>query len=181
VIIEVLLDGDETPRRYRVKRGDTGVTVQLQGDGAGDGDGDGDGEVIALDWRTPEAGVYSLLVDGKSYDIHIDARSADEEELETHLLSRAIRARASDARKRRVANDASGPDGPVQVTAPMPGHVVKVLAPEGTAVTRGDGIIVLEAMKMENELKAPRDGVVTSVLVDEGQGVEGGSLLATIE
>ena len=48
-------------------------------------------------------------------------------------------------------------------------------------LTRGDGIIVLEAMKMENELKAPRDGIVTSVLVEEGQGVQGGALLATIE
>ena len=67
------------------------------------------------------------------------------------------------------------------ISAPMPGRVVKVLATEGTAVTRGDGIIVLEAMKMENELKAPRDGIVTSVLVEEGQGVQGGALLATIE
>ena len=110
-----------------------------------------------------------------------DEDAADEEQLEIHLLSHALTLRASDARKRRVAKSAEGPDGPVQVTAPMPGRVVKLLAPEGTAVTRGDGIIVLEAMKMENELKAPRDGVVASVRVEEGQGVEGGALLATIE
>ena len=58
---------------------------------------------------------------------------------------------------------------------------MKVLAAAGTKVARGDGIIVLEAMKMENELRAPRDGVVATVEVEEGQGVKSGTLLATIE
>lgn len=178
MIIEVLLEGDESPRRYRVARDNGEVCLRRLSD---EGNGTREGELVCLDWRMPEPNVYSLLVGGKSYDVHIDENSADEEALELHLLSRVIRARASDARKRRVAREATGPDGPVQITAPMPGRVVKVLTAEGTAVTRGDGIIVLEAMKMENELKAPRDGIVASVLVEEGQGVEGGALLATIE
>jgi biotin carboxyl carrier protein len=171
VIIEVLLEDE--PVRFRVRRCDDGVRMErLDGD---------ESTAIDLDWSTPEPGVYSLIIEGHSYDVHVDEDSADEEQLEVHLLSHALSLRASDARKRRVAKNADGPDGPVQVTAPMPGRVVKLLAPEGTAVTRGDGIIVLEAMKMENELKAPRDGVVASVRVEEGQGVEGGALLATIE
>jgi len=178
VIIEVLLDGDESPRRYRVARDDGEVCLRRLSDG---GHSEGNGELIRLDWRCPEPRVYSLLIDGKSYDVHIDENAADEEALAVHLLSRVIRARASDARKRRVAKAGADPDGLVQISAPMPGRVVKVLKAEGTAVTRGDGIIVLEAMKMENELKAPRDGIVASVLVEEGQGVEGGALLATIE
>ena len=178
MIIEVLLDGDDSPRRYRVTR--DGGEVCLRRLGA-EGSGASDGELVCLDWRTPEPRVYSLLLGGKSYDVHIDENAADEEALELHLMSRVIRARASDARKRRIARKTAGPDGPVQITAPMPGRVVKILTAEGTAVTRGDGIIVLEAMKMENELKAPRDGIVVSVLVEEGQGVEGGALLATIE
>ena len=178
MIIEVLLDGHDSPRRYRVSRKNGEICLRQLGD---EGDGASDGELVCLDWRAPEPRVYSLLLDGKSYDIHIDESATDEEALELHLMSRVIRARASDARKRRVAREADGPDGPVQIAAPMPGRVVKILAPAGTAVTRGDGIIVLEAMKMENELKAPRDGTVASVLVEEGQGVEGGALLATIE
>ncbi len=174
MIIEVQLEGDDTARRYRVAREDGEVCLRRLDD-------DGDGETVCLDWRTPEPRVYSLLIEGKSYDVHIDENSADEEVLEVHLLSRVIRSRASDARKRRIVKDGAGPDGPVQIVAPMPGRVVKILTAEGTAVTRGDGIIVLEAMKMENELKAPRDGIVVSVLVEEGQGVEGGTLLATIE
>ncbi len=60
-------------------------------------------------------------------------------------------------------------------------RVARILAPAGTDVRQGDGVIVLEAMKMENELRAPRDGTVTSVDVEEGEGVERGTLLATIE
>lgn len=173
MIIEILLTGDDTPRCYRVQR--RGSEIRLQRTDSPDP------VFVELDWRTPEPGVYSLLIEGKSYDVHVDENADDEESLEVHLLSRLIGLRAADARKRRVAREGNGPAGPVQITAPMPGRVVKLLVPEGTAVTRGDGIIVLEAMKMENELKAPRDGVVASVLVEEGQGVEGGALLATIE
>jgi len=176
VIIEVLLESEEAPRRYRVARDNGNVCLRRLDDAS-----DGDSEVVMLDWRQTAPRVYSLLIDSKSYDVHIDESEAHEEALEVHLLSRVIRARASDARKRRVAKADAGPEGLVQITAPMPGRVVKVLTAEGTAVTRGDGIIVLEAMKMENELKAPRDGIVASVLVEEGQGVEGGALLATIE
>ena len=178
MIIEVLLDDDESPRRYRVARDNGEVCIRRL---VQEGDRANEREPVHLDWRTPEPRVYSLLIDGKSYDVHIDENATDEEALEVHLLSRVIRARASDARKRRIAREGAGPDGPVQIAAPMPGRVVKVLTAEGTAVTRGDGIIVLEAMKMENELKAPRDGIVASVLVEEGQGVESGALLATIE
>jgi len=92
-----------------------------------------------------------------------------------------VRLRASDARRRRTGRAGLDPDGTISVTAPIPGRVVKVLAPRGTVVERGDGIIVLEAMKMENELKAPRGGTVIDVVVEEGEGVEGGTVLATIE
>ena len=63
----------------------------------------------------------------------------------------------------------------------MAGKVVKVLAPKGTTVTAGQGLLIVEAMKMENELKSPRDGTVTEVSVSEGQAVEAGEPLATLE
>ncbi len=179
MIVEVWIEGEETPRRYRVRHDDKTVTLQ-----AIDPDASGASslvEPLSIDWRMPEPRVYSLLVDGNSYDVHIDEDERDEERLTVHLLSHVIRAQASDARKRRVSGTAAEPDGVAQIVAPIPGRVVSVLAVEGTEVQRGDGIIVLEAMKMENELKAPRDGVVIRVAVQQGQGVEGGALLATIE
>jgi len=174
MMIEVMVDGEEEPRRYRVQRDDGQLLLQRRCEGH-------EQEPVRIDWRQPEPGVYSLLIDGHSYDVHIDEDDKDEERLAVHLLGRVVRARASDARNRRLAKVAHGPDGVVRLEAPMPGRVVKVLSPEGTVVNRGDGIVVLEAMKMENELKAPRDGTVTRITVEEGQGVEGGAHLATIE
>ena len=176
MIIDVQLEGEEVARRYRVQRDNGAFRLRR----LSSPDHPVEDTEVHVDFRTPEPRVYSLLVDDASYDVHVD-EEADEEELSLHLFGRVLRARASDARRRRVVKEVAGPEGLVRITAPMPGRVVKVLAPEGTEVKRGDGIIVLEAMKMENELKAPRDGVVTQVMVQEGQGVEGGSLLATIE
>lgn len=171
--IDVHLDGEDGPRRFRVIRNGAGFIVSRLGSAPA--------EELRIDACAPGRGVYSLLIDGRSYDVHVDQDPGDDEHMTVHLLSRVISARAADARKRRVIRADSGPDGTVRITAPIPGRVVRVLAPAGTAVRRGDGIIVLEAMKMENELKAPRDGTVVSVAVEEGQGVQGGTLLATIE
>ena len=72
------------------------------------------------------------------------------------------------------------PSGPARITAPMPGRVARVLVSVGEAVRAGDGILVIEAMKMENELRAPRDGQVLDLPVSAGQAVESGALLAVV-
>ena len=83
----------------------------------------------------------------------------------------------------KVAGRAAAPpkSGPASVQSPMPGKVVKVLVAVGDEVKAGAGVVVVEAMKMENELKAPRDGKVKSVTVKEGQAVEAGQTLATLD
>jgi biotin carboxyl carrier protein len=73
-----------------------------------------------------------------------------------------------------------GNSGPQRLVAPMPGKVVRVLAAPGDSVAQRQPVIVIEAMKMENELRASRDGTLTEVLVQEGQSVEAGMLLAII-
>ncbi len=72
-------------------------------------------------------------------------------------------------------------EGPQKVTAYMPGRVVSVLVAEGDQVEAGQGLVVLEAMKMENEIQADHDGVVRRILVSDGQAVEGGDPLFEIE
>jgi biotin carboxyl carrier protein len=72
-------------------------------------------------------------------------------------------------------------DGPDRVTAPMPGKVVKVLVRAGDAVTSRQGVVVVEAMKMENEVRAGKAGIVRDVLTTEGASVEAGTLLLVIE
>lgn len=74
----------------------------------------------------------------------------------------------------------AGGNGPQRLTAPMPGKVVRVTAQAGERVTERQAVVVIEAMKMENELRAAREGVVSQVLVQPGQSVEAGALLAVI-
>jgi biotin carboxyl carrier protein len=89
------------------------------------------------------------------------------------------------ARLRTGARDATkasgGPRGAGKVTAPMPGKVVKVLVTVGQQVTARQGVAVVEAMKMENELRAGRDGTVRAILVVEGASVDAGDPLVVIE
>ncbi len=79
-------------------------------------------------------------------------------------------------------SSAPGPPRPwaLRLTAPMPGRVVRVLEAPGADVVAGQGLVVIEAMKMENELEAPRAGRVQEVAVREGQAVEAGALLAVV-
>lgn len=81
--------------------------------------------------------------------------------------------------KRRFREDEEDSDG--RMMALMPGRVVRVHVQPGDVVQRGTTLLVLEAMKMQNEITAPRDGVVSSVLVQDGQTVEGGALLITLD
>ncbi len=81
-------------------------------------------------------------------------------------------------KRRRLEDEA---DGESHVRAIMPGRVVKVLVSEGDEVSKGQGLLILEAMKMENELGSPRDGTVASIAVEEGQPGESGDELVALE
>jgi biotin carboxyl carrier protein len=179
MIIEVGIE-DEQPRRYHVRRqGNRAVVRHLDGAAPGDGKGAAEKET-SIDWRRPQPGIYSLLIDHASYEIFVEEVAAGD--LTVHLVNRTFRVHAADMRRHRAPAGEPGPgDGLVRITAPIPGRVSRILVEPGQQISRGDGVIVVEAMKMENELRAPRDGVVGSIEVEEGQGVEGGALLATIE
>ena len=87
-----------------------------------------------------------------------------------------------DPRERLVRRRGSGSaeTGPRSILSPMPGRIVKVLVREGDVVTAHQGLVVVEAMKMENELRAPRDGTVSAVKVVEGMSVEARAVLVTL-
>ncbi len=80
-----------------------------------------------------------------------------------------------------AAQVSSGAVGSVKVTAPMPGTILKVVAKPGDPVKRGTVLVILEAMKMENEIVAPSDGVVSSINVTRGASVNAGDLLASLD
>ena len=182
MIIDVSI-GDEEPRRYQVRRdGERIVVRRMEADEGSSGNGGNPGAGVAetvIDWRRPQAGIYSLLVDNASFEVFVEE---EPEHLAVHLATETFRVRAANVRRHRATRGAAvAADGVARITAPIPGRVARILVAVGDAVKRGDGIVVLEAMKMENELRAPRDGTVVAVDVEEGQGVEGGTVLASIE
>jgi biotin carboxyl carrier protein len=120
----------------------------------------------------PEGGGPAILVD-------VDGSAPD---LSVTLDNVTVPIRLMDAR-RKLAAVVNRPQasGPVLVKSPMPGKIVKVLVIKGDEVKSGQGVAVVEAMKMENELKAPRDGKVASIGANEGAAVEAGQTLVTIE
>jgi biotin carboxyl carrier protein len=139
-----------------------------------------DGVSYSVDARAIQPGRWSLLMaDGRSHEVAIVANGHDGAAtvfLDGSVVPIGIR----DPRRRRYAPGAHATDGPVRILAPMPGKVVRVLAAPGDAVSPRQSVIVVEAMKMENELRAPRAGIVGEVLVREGALVDAGTLLLTI-
>lgn len=136
-----------------------------------------DGETLELDLEQTGSRFLSVLIGMHSYDVALEARGSsyrvclDDDVLDVALVDAA---RGAAPHPRPAA-------GPVQVTAPMPGKIVRLLAQPGARVAAGAGLVVMEAMKMENELRAPREGRLREVVVEEGQTVETGALLALID
>ncbi len=124
--------------------------------------GEGSGAAASVDLAvTPRPG-------GQGFDVAIDGRS----------IAAAVVPRFG--RRSGAAPGAHG-QGPQKLTAPMPGKVVRVLVAPGDEIQARQGLVVVEAMKMENELRAARPGRVRDVLVTEGQSVDAGVLLLTVE
>lgn len=121
--------------------------------------------------------VLSLLLAGKSYSFKRDASSSA-----LVLNGRRFEVEVRDPRSLRSRRAAAGvEDGPRKLTAPMPGKVVRVIVPAGQTVEAGQGVLVVEAMKMQNELKSPKAGKVQKILVSEGSAVNAGDVLAIVE
>ena len=141
-----------------------------------------DGEKsITLDVRIKGCCSFSVLKENESYEVDLDAKGDGQYEVlirDEHFDIEVI----DEMRKKMMeilgegVGAASG-----EITTAMPGKVVKVFVKEGDTVEAGDPVVVLEAMKMENEFKAPDKGVVKSVKVSEGDIVESGAILVVIE
>jgi biotin carboxyl carrier protein len=139
-----------------------------------------DGEEIEVDAALTARDILSVLVGGKAYEVKRE-RSLQGE---LHLVIGSARyaVDVQDPRSLRTRRAAGGAEaGPQKLTAPMPGKIVRILVAVGDEVKAGQGIIVMEAMKMQNEMKSPKDGKVQKVLTSEGSTVNPGDTLAVIE
>jgi biotin carboxyl carrier protein len=116
--------------------------------------------------------VFSLLVDGNSHEAYV---YPDEEQWEVLYQGILYHVLVEDEREKRLRSSfGSGPSptGEYYLKAPMPGLVVSILVEDGQAIAQGDVLVILESMKMQNELKSPRDGKISRVRVQEGDNVE---------
>lgn len=137
----------------------------------------GGGPERVADVAMPAAGVYSILLDGRSYDVQV-------ERAPRHLIVvvQGHRFEIEVRDPRRWSRQSAGGRGEdvETIAAPMPGKVVRVLVAAGDTVEAGQGLLVVEAMKMQNEMKAARAGHVLSVTAREGATVTAGEVLATV-
>ena len=141
-----------------------------------------DGRRYALDVRDLGDGEYLLLDGNTVYDCRVDNNHDQPDRIEVSLRGASYAVKLTDPKRLRSAQSGAEHDkGTAQIVAPMPGKVVRVLVEAGSEVEAGAGILVVEAMKMQNEMKAPKAGLVVSVHAQVGSTVNAGDVLAVIE
>ena len=144
----------------------------------GSGVAEVDGETYAVDATAVEPGVYWFRWKSRSIEISVTPNG------EGYVVSvghRQINVEIVDPRTALKRAARQGHEGQAELRAPMPGKVVKVLVGEGAAVEMNQGLLVIEAMKMQNEIKSPKKGIVKRLGVTEAAAVNAGDLLAIVE
>jgi len=140
-----------------------------------------DGEAYAVDFEVlSEGGILSLLINNHSLEAIVEER---DDHWEVLIHGELYSVTVQDERAYRLARARGATTlvtGEVSIKSPMPGTIIAVAVESGQEVSKGDKIVILESMKMENELRAPRDGVVKAVNVAAGANVEKDQILAVI-
>jgi len=138
-----------------------------------------DGRAVQIDVRLAQADVLSILIDGAAFQARRERTTSG---VRIWVGDQSYAADVSDPRslRSRQARTDSG-KGPRPLVAPMPGKVVRFLVGENSPVEAGQGVVVVEAMKMQNEIKSPKKGMVLKLAVAEGAAVNAGDVLAIVE
>jgi len=168
----------EALMRFIILRDDREITVEIH-ERDGGYEVSIDGKPYEVDSHRILSNLYSVLVNGVSYEATVTSPQADEYDVHLYDGKRRVELVQPAALILRRNQGGSGGKGGA-VRAPMPGKVVRVLVKPGDAVESGAGLIILEAMKMQNELQAPTEGIVRDVRVKEGDSVEGNAVLVAL-
>jgi len=130
--------------------------------------------------QMPGSGVTSLIIDNHSLEAVVEEKDGVWQVL---IRGDLYEVKVDDDRSRRLASargDLAAADGEVVVRSPMPGIVIAVSVSEGQNVSKGDKVVILESMKMENELRAPRDGIISHIRIEVGASVDKDQVLVVI-
>jgi len=175
--------------KREVQIGERTHLVELLTDASGSS-GHVDGAALAADFAEIRPGLYSVLWEGRSYEVRVEPAAAPEG-LRVHVGGAQsggfgsgayeFFVRIHDPRRLR-RREAGGFEtaGRQQVAAPMPGRVVRVLVQEGDSVEAGQGLLVVEAMKMQNEIHSPKKGTVEKIFATAGLAVNVGETLVIV-
>jgi biotin carboxyl carrier protein len=161
---DVTIDGKHY--RLELNRGDGGWSCRL------------DGREVEVDAVLARPDVLSLRIGNRAYEVKCERVASD---LHLWVGSERFSVDVRDPRSLRGRARTVDDRGPRKLTAPMPGKVVRVLASQGGEVEAGAGVLVVEAMKMQNEIKSPKRGTIQKILVSEGAAVNAGDVLAIVE
>src|ERR1700730_11899629 len=137
-----------------------------------------DGRDIEVEAVLARPDVLSLRIGNVAYEVKSELVAND---LHLWVESTRFTAELRDPRSLRSRSRAGDDQGPKKITAPMPGKVVRLVVHEGDEVEVGGGVAVVEAMKMQNEIKSPKKGTIQKILVAEGAAVNPGDVLAIVE
>ena len=141
-----------------------------------------DGRRYELEARALGAGEYLLVHGGRVYECRVGAEPGGAGPLLVSVGGAEYSVALADPKRLRGASAAGAEQGGrAQVRAPMPGKVVRVLVEAGQAVEAGEGLVVVEAMKMQNELKSPKSGTVAELRAEPGATVNAGDVLVVVE
>lgn len=127
---------------------------------------------------------FNISVNGKSYEVEVEEIGGAATSAPVYSAPASAPAPAAPAAApapKPAAPAAGGSEGSTKVTSPMPGTILSINVNVGDAVSEGQAIVILEAMKMENEIVAPKAGKITSINTTQGASVNSGDLLATME
>jgi biotin carboxyl carrier protein len=139
-----------------------------------------DGSPVHADAIEIAPNIYSILLDGESFEVRVTPTATGTLTIQTaqqEFSAEVIDPRAWHGRRHSTLEA----EGRQQVLAPMPGKIIRVLVQAGEKVEAGQGLLVVEAMKMQNEIRSPKAGTVERLLVKEGQPVNAGEVLAWID
>jgi biotin carboxyl carrier protein len=141
-----------------------------------------DGREYQLEAHPSQSGITLLASGGQVFDCRVEGQPASGKVVDVFVGTDQYVVTLTDPKRLRGASAANAEaDGAARIVAPMPGKIVRVLVEGGSAVEEGAGIVVVEAMKMQNEMKTPKAGTVVTLNVKVGTTVNGGDVLAVIE
>ena len=167
--------------KIHAETGDQKHEVELKREGA-NVYADIDGRKYELTVSEPEPNVFLFNHEGKVYEATVTPSAKIGGRTHVRIGTNEIDVKLIDPKRlRSVVSENEHGDGLAEITTAMPGKVVRVLVEVGNQVAKGDSVLVVEAMKMQNELKSPKDGIVKDIRTEEGSTVSAGDILATIE